>query len=198
MDARIAADESPLVPHEAVWIAGSRLELDRHQQLTRLAVVLVEASSSFGVLGAVVAGHDPDVSLVVERHVVKSRPLFRAHADQSFGNPGLWIDAEDATNAQRGNPQFAVVPLHSVGPAALAIDAQWNLPMAELLGVHINLKDAVWLCVRAHPHTAIAIRHARGVARVRLNGLESPLSHPIVTRFRARPGHEERSNPHRR
>src|SRR5262245_15643237 len=75
VDARVATDETPLVPVESVRIARSRREVDRHQELARLAVVLVQAGSSFGVRRAVVAGHAPDVAFVVEAHVVQSRPL---------------------------------------------------------------------------------------------------------------------------
>ena len=160
VDAGIAADESSVVPLQPVRVARSGRKIDRHQKLTGLAVILVQAGFPLGVAGAVVAGHDPDVALVVERHVVKARPLLRAHADQDFGNPRLRIDTQDAAQAQRGNPELAVVPLHAMATTAAAVDAERNLTVADELGVHVDLKDAVWVGVRAHPHAAAPVRHA--------------------------------------
>ena len=153
-------------------------KLDRHQELAGLAVILVQAGFPLGVAGAVVAGHDPDISLVVERHVVKARPLLRAHADQDFGNPRLRIDTQDAAQAQGGNPELAVVPLHTMAATAPAVDAERNLTVADLLGVHVDLKDAVWVGVRAHPHAAVPVRHAGRIARMGLDRLEQ-LAVPI-------------------
>ena len=74
-------------------IARSGLQIDRHQELTGLAVVLVQTRFPFSVTGAVVAGDHPDISFVVERHIMQPGLLLRAHADQNFGNPRCGIDA---------------------------------------------------------------------------------------------------------
>src|SRR5688572_32591895 len=160
MNARIAADESSLVPHQPVRVARSGRKLDRHQMLTGLAVVLEQGWFPLGIRRAVVAGDDPDIAFVVEIDVMQARPLRRAHADQNFWNPGLWIHTQEAAETQRGNPELALVPLHAVSAATSAIDAQRNLAMGDLLAVHVDLEDTVRLGVRAHPHAAVAIRHA--------------------------------------
>ena len=101
-----------------------------------------------------------DIAVVVERHVVETRLLLRAHADQDFGNPRRRIDAQDAAEPQRGNPELAVVPLHAMAAATLAVDTERNLAMADLRGAHVDLKDAEWVGVRPHPHASVPVRHA--------------------------------------
>src|SRR5436190_22889050 len=165
MNAGIAADEMPVVPVKPMRIAGSWRELRRHHQLAGLPIIFIEPGFAFPVTGAVVAGDDPDVLLIVETDVVETRLLFRARADQDFRNPRLRIDAQNAAQSQRGNPQLAVVPFDAVAAAAAAVDAQRNLPMSDQLRVHVDLKDSERLGVRPHPDAAAAVRHPRGIAR---------------------------------
>src|SRR4030095_14121509 len=99
-----------------------------------LAVVLVQTGFPFRVAGTAIPRHNPDMALVVERHVVQARPLFRAHADQDFRDPRLRVHTQDAAEAQRGNPEFAIVPLHPVATAALAVDAERYLTVAHFVG----------------------------------------------------------------
>src|SRR5688572_23153646 len=99
MDPGIAADEVPVVPHQPVRVARSGRKIDRHQELAALSVVFVQAGVPLRVAGAVGAGHDPDIALVVEGHVVEPGPLLRTHADQDFGNPRRRIDPQDAAQA---------------------------------------------------------------------------------------------------
>ena len=63
------------MPHQPVRVARTGLEVDRHQELAGLAVGPVQAGFPLRVAAAVVAGDDPDVPFVVERHVVESRFL---------------------------------------------------------------------------------------------------------------------------
>src|SRR5260221_1278903 len=170
VDAGIAADESDVVPVQPVRIARSGRKITRHQQLAGLPVIFVQAGFPVGVAGAVVAGHHPDIALVVERHVVEARLLLGARADQDLGHPRRWIDTQDAAQTQRGNPKLAVVPLHAMATTAAAVDAERNLTVAELLRVHVHLKDAEWFGVRTHPHAAAPVRHAGGIARMRGDG----------------------------
>src|SRR5688572_12847529 len=160
MNARIAADESSLVPHQPVRVARSGRKLDRHQMLTGLAVVLEQGWFPLGIRRAVVSGHDPDIAFVVEIDVVQAGPLLRAYANQDLWNPCLRVHTQEAAETQRGNPELALVPLHAVSTATFAIDAQRNLAMGDLFAVHVDLEDAVRFGVRAHPHAAVAIRHA--------------------------------------
>src|SRR5262245_1888561 len=139
VDAGITTDETSVVPHQSVRVTGAGLKIDRHHELARLTVVLVQARLAVSVAGAVIAGHDPDISVVVERRVVESRFLLRAHADQDFGHPRRRIDAQDAAQAQRRNPEFAVVPLHTVAATTITVDAERNLAVADLLGVQVDL-----------------------------------------------------------
>src|SRR6185295_2918311 len=99
VDAGIAADELSVVPDQAVRIARTGRKIHGHQELARLAVVLVQTGLPLGVAGAVIPGHDPDIVLVVERQVVEARLLLRADADQGFGNPRRWIDTQDAAQS---------------------------------------------------------------------------------------------------
>src|SRR5437016_14370809 len=66
-------------------------------------------------------------------------------------------------------------------PTAIVVDAERNLAMAEFLRIHIDLEDAPWSRVRAHPHTAVPVRHAGRVPRMgghRLEQLAVPVDHP--------------------
>src|SRR5438128_3605509 len=64
---------------------------------------------------------------------------------------------------------------------AIVVDAERNLTMAELLRIHIDLEDAKWSRVRAHPHTAVPVRHAGRISRMggdRLEQLAVPVDEP--------------------
>src|SRR3954471_18562815 len=120
--AGIAADQPSVVPHQAVRVARSGFEHDGHQALAGFAVVLVQTGIPLGVARAVVAGHDPDIVFVVERHIVKARPLVGTHANQDVGNPRFGVDAQYAAETQGSDPELALVPFHTVASAAAAVE----------------------------------------------------------------------------
>src|SRR5207247_758169 len=72
----------------------------------------------------------------------------------------------------RGDPQLPLVPFHAVTAAAVPVDAERNLTVADLVRAHVDLEDAVRVSVRAHPHAAVAVGHARRIARMRVHRLQ--------------------------
>src|SRR5690606_2789048 len=159
VNAGIAAVHFPFVYLEPVRIRTARLEIEAGQSLSGLRVVLVEAEPSLRVTAALqVSGDQPDVAVLVERHVVMV--LRRVVRDHELGLPARRIHAQDAAQPRGDDPQLAVPVLRAVRAAT----AEWNLPVAHRARFHVGLEDTVKRRVGDHPDVTAADTHPARIA----------------------------------
>src|SRR5439155_22446573 len=129
VDAGVAPVGRAVVPRDAVRIRIGLGELHDLERLPGRDVVFDETRAFL------VAGHHQDRVLHV-RDAVRAR---HAVGDQEFRLPRLRVDAQNAAQPERRNPQLAVHVFHAVAAAA----AEWNLAVRDRLRVHVRLENAV-------------------------------------------------------
>src|SRR5215831_5411215 len=90
----------------------------------------------------IVTNNLPDGAIVPGDRVITRLVLRLIERNHEFRFPGVRIDTKNCAQAERGDPQFAILPKSAVAAAAIIGGAERNLAMAYLLGVHIHLKNA--------------------------------------------------------
>src|SRR5438045_3927935 len=142
--------------------------------------------------------HLPDEAVVIGDAV---QPLGEAggvrRRDYVVDLPSLRIDTEQRLKAIRVDPDFAVVrlPRHAMRGAAIVFGAEWNLPVADLLAIHISLEDPINRrsrvidhrgAIGSAPDITTAEAHTAAVLAVGHNGVKKlalPVDEPGGLRF---------------
>src|SRR5260370_14336344 len=146
MLAGINAIELTVIHRDVVHVTGARHELHHLNDLTCLDFVFDEAWGVTLIAGGaflLMSSHLPDEAVVIGDAVQPLGEVWHARRrEHVIDLPRLGIDADQSIKALSLNPDFAGVslPRHTVGGAAIVFGPEWNLPMADLLAVHIGLE----------------------------------------------------------
>src|ERR1019366_7928938 len=119
VNAGVAADQRAVVHGKPVRVAGTWGEVRSLQYLAGGGFISDQACPAFRIVVTVVPRDQPNGAIVPGDAVVARPSFHRIKRDEKFRFPSGRIHAKNAAQAQRRDPQFALMPERAVAAAAV-------------------------------------------------------------------------------
>src|SRR5205814_4730756 len=176
--AGVNAVKLTVIDRDVMNVTGARHELHRLNHLTCLDAVLDKAGGITLIAAGtflLMSSHLPDEAVVIGDAMQSLREACRTRRrEHVIDVPSFGIDADQRIQAISLYPHFAGVslPRHAVGGAAIFFGPEWNLPMTDLLAVHVGLEYSIdrrrWViylrgAVGPTPDITVSEAHTAGV-----------------------------------
>src|SRR6185437_4804988 len=138
----IHAVELSIVHCNIMHVARAGYEFDDLHHLPGLDVIFHQSGRVTFVawdLRVLAADYLPDMAVLIFKSM---QPLAQIGSRKhEIDHPCLGVDSHQRFEPVGVDPQFAIFPSKAMTGAAIIFGAEWNLPMADLLAVHIGLKN---------------------------------------------------------